>query len=118
MDIGQKIRKIRELKGFSQEYMSEKLDISQRSYSRIESNETDVKLSKLLKISDILTISVQKILGFDESFIFANCENAYGASNQNNYQFSEKEREQYQNQIDHLKGEIIFLRNQIERLSS
>lgn len=30
MDIGMNIRKIRELKGFSQEFMSQKLEMSQR----------------------------------------------------------------------------------------
>lgn len=117
MEIGHKIRKIRELKGYSQEYMANQLELSQRSYSRIESNGVDLTLSKLQKISKVLEVSVQKILGFDESFIFSNCENAYGASNQTNYQYSEKEREQYQSQIDHLKGEVIFLRSQLENFS-
>ena len=41
------IRKIRELKGFSQDYMAQQLSISQRQYSRIEKNETEIALSKL-----------------------------------------------------------------------
>lgn len=35
-----KIKKIRELKGYSQDYVANKLAISQRAYSKIESGET------------------------------------------------------------------------------
>lgn len=34
--FGDKIRKVREIRGFSQEFMSEKLNLSQRAYSKIE----------------------------------------------------------------------------------
>lgn len=94
--------------------MSQQLELSQRQFSRIENNETDVSLSKLEKIGEVLEVSLTQILGFDERFIFQNCENAFG-TNQNYYAFSEKEREQYEKRITHLEGEIIFLRNQLER---
>ena len=35
--IGINIRKIRELKGLSQEYMASQLSLSQRAYSKLES---------------------------------------------------------------------------------
>ena len=114
MDVGTNIRKLRELKGFSQEYMSQQLKLSQRQLSRIENNETDVSLTKLERIGEILEVSLTQILGFDERFIFQNCENAFG-TNQNYCAFSEKEREQYEKRITHLEGEIVFLRNQLER---
>ena len=107
------IRKIRELKGFSQDYMSQKLNISQRQYSRIEKNETEVALSKLQTISEILEVTTQQLLGFDEKFIFQNCENACG-THQYNYAFSEQERQQYEKQIAHLEGEILFLRQLVK----
>jgi transcriptional regulator with XRE-family HTH domain len=114
MDIGNNIRKVRELKGYSQEYIASAMGISQRQYSRLEKNETELTLSKLISIADILEATPQQLMGFDEKFIFQNCDNAYGANNQNNYAFSEKERENYEKQIDHLKGEIVFLRTQLE----
>ena len=110
MEIGQNIRKIRELKGFSQEFMSKKLDISQRQYSRIENGETEVTVTRLQDISTLLDVTPQQLLGFDEKFIFKNCENAFGGVHQNYYAFSEKEREQYEKRIAHLEGEILFLR--------
>lgn len=53
-------------------------------------------------------------MGFDEKFIFKNCETALGGINQNYYAFSEKEREQYEKRIAHLESEIVFLRSQLE----
>jgi len=54
-------------------------------------------------------------MGFDERFIFKNKGDAYGI-NQNYYAYSEKEREQYENQIKHLSEEITFLRKQLENI--
>jgi transcriptional regulator with XRE-family HTH domain len=112
MDIGMNIRKIRELKGFSQEFMAQKLEISQRQYSRIENNDTEIAVTRLEAISQVLEVTPQQLLGFDEKFIFQNCENAFG-TNQNYYAFSEKEREQYEKRIAHLEGEILFLREMV-----
>jgi len=113
MNIGTNIRKIRELKGFSQDYMANQLKISQRQYCRIEKDETELTLSKLDSIGAILEVTTVQLLGFDEKLIFQNCENAFG-TNQNYYAYSEKERALFEKRIAHLEGEIIFLRNQLE----
>ncbi|MAZ37435.1 helix-turn-helix domain-containing protein [Salibacteraceae bacterium] len=42
MDIGLNIKKVRELKGYTQDYVAQQLAISQRQYSRIEQNESDI----------------------------------------------------------------------------
>ena len=118
INIGQNIRKIRELKGYSQEFLASELEISQRQLSRIENNESDISVSKLENISKILEVSLNQILGFDERFIFQHCENAYGANHQNNYAFSEKEREQYEKRISHLEEEITYLREQLNSIIS
>ncbi|MDR0802540.1 MAG: helix-turn-helix domain-containing protein, partial [Fluviicola sp.] len=36
MHVGQKIKKLRELKNFTQEYMANRLEMTQPSYSKIE----------------------------------------------------------------------------------
>ncbi|MCF6350336.1 MAG: helix-turn-helix domain-containing protein [Flavobacteriaceae bacterium] len=107
MDIGLNIKKIRELKGYSQDYMANQLTISQRQFSRIEKNEVDLNLSRLNDISKLLEVTPSQILGFDEKFIFQNCETVFG-SNQNYYAFSEKERELYEKTLQD-KDEIIAM---------
>lgn len=117
MDIGNNIRKIRELKNYSQEYLANKMEISQRQLSRIENNESELTISKLEIISNILEVSPNQLLGFDEKFIFQNCKTAFG-TNQNYYAFSDKERNQYNSRINHLEEEIKYLRKQLENLIS
>ena len=118
MEIGENIRKIRELKGYSQEYVANALEISQRTYSRIEANEVELGLYKLTKISQLLEVTPQQIMGFDEKIIFNNKGAAYGATHQTNYTFSDEERKQYLSQISHLKEEVLFLRTQLKELLS
>lgn len=45
--LGNKIRKIRTLKGYSQEYISDKLKISQSAYSDIETNKSKLDIIRL-----------------------------------------------------------------------
>ena len=54
MEIGFKIKKIRELRNYSQEHMAEKLGISQVSYSRVESGQTKMDLKRLHDIAKVL----------------------------------------------------------------
>lgn len=59
MNVGVKIRKIRELKGYSQEFIASELNITQSHYSRIEKNESDIKISRLAEIADALEVPVE-----------------------------------------------------------
>jgi len=64
--IGAKIKAAREAKRFSQDYMAAKLQISQASYSRLESDITKTDLNKLQVISDLLELNPYNL--FDEVF--------------------------------------------------
>lgn len=55
--IGEKIRIQRQIKNYSQEYMAFMLDISQAAYSNIERNETNLTLSRIYEIAEILQLS-------------------------------------------------------------
>ena len=68
MKIGENIRKFRVLKGYSQEYMANVLEISQRNYSKIERNEIKVTDDKIFNIAKILEIQPQNLICFEESF--------------------------------------------------
>ena len=57
-----KIREIRKSKGFSQQFMSKHLKISQVSYSKIENNKTQLNWSKLSKIAEILDLNVWDLI--------------------------------------------------------
>ncbi|MFM7194875.1 MAG: helix-turn-helix domain-containing protein [Bacteroidota bacterium] len=68
--IGDKIRKIRNIRGYSQEYMGSRLHMSQNNYSRIELDQINLTLKTLEDIASVLDISTQDILNFQETQIF------------------------------------------------
>lgn len=71
-DLGLKIKKIRELKNYKQEYMADKLGISQSAYSRYENMETEVSEDMLKQIAEVLEVTPEQIETFDERVIFNN----------------------------------------------
>jgi transcriptional regulator with XRE-family HTH domain len=70
MKVGQKIKKLRELKNFTQEYMAAHLEMSAANYSRLERDEIPLTLEKLQSISQVLEINYLDILTFDEKQVF------------------------------------------------
>ena len=74
--IGFNIRKIREAKGFSQDYMANVLDISQASYARLENEDTKVTVDRLYKIAEVLDTNIIDFFNTDNVTI----------QNQNNYE--------------------------------
>jgi transcriptional regulator with XRE-family HTH domain len=74
MNIGSKIRKMRELKGFKQESLAEFLNMSQANLSKIENDELDLQFSKLTQIAKFLDVEVEQIVMLDKAPYF-NVEN-------------------------------------------
>lgn len=109
--IGEKIRKIRTLNGFSQENMADMLNISLVSYGDIERCKTRLTSSRLEEIARALEVSVEDIETFDEkiAFIFKNSGNAFAGYNQTNHHYSDTnaqlELEKMRTQIELLKLE-------------
>lgn len=60
--IGEKIRQQRVIKGYSQEYMSFALEISQAAYSKIERDETELSVTRAYQIAEVLEISPFSLL--------------------------------------------------------
>lgn len=79
--IGNKIKNIRELKNFTQEYMAEKLDISQAAYSKLEKGDIKVSSEKLSQIAKILDVNPEDITAFDSQKYFNSFNNVKGSNN-------------------------------------
>lgn len=62
MTKGEKISKHRKILGFSQEDLANKLDISRQSVSKWELNESDPDLTNLVKLSQLLNITIDYLL--------------------------------------------------------
>ena len=116
--VGQKIRKIRELKGFSQDYVAQKLNLTQKAYSNIEAGKTKLDFDRLEDISKILEIEPMNVLAFDEQILFNNNNHATQTGSFGVFYASKEEHNLYKAQIEQLKEENTFLREEIAFLRS
>lgn len=64
------IRKIRELKNLTREYVADELKMSTSGYGKIERGDVDLSVSKLIEISKVLDVSIEFIFKFDVSIFF------------------------------------------------
>jgi transcriptional regulator with XRE-family HTH domain len=120
MDIGDKIRKVRELKGYKQEYVAEKVGLSVTAYGNIERNDSSLTFERLEQIAEVLEVTVQDILNIPEQL------NIHSISNSNNVGFNhtfndnrvctEGEAAAYKQSISNLEKEIEYLREQNSKL--
>lgn len=62
--VGRIISSIRMRRGYSQEYVAFNLDISQKTFSRIEQNGDSLSLAKLKKISQLLDFDLVRLISF------------------------------------------------------
>jgi transcriptional regulator with XRE-family HTH domain len=77
MPAHEKIRFLRQAKGWTQEEVADKLKMSQNGYGSIERGETDVNLSRLKQIAGLYDIHSSELL--DEKAVF----NQSGTKNKN-----------------------------------
>ena len=59
------IRKIREYRNYTQDYLAAKLSISQNAYSKIELGYSKITLERLFQIAIILDIEVVQLITVD-----------------------------------------------------
>ena len=61
-DCLERIRLLRQLKGYSQNYMALKLGISQRAYSKLETNKVELTVKRLKQIANVLEIEAGELI--------------------------------------------------------
>jgi len=113
MSVGLKIKKLRELKNYTQAYMAQKLKLSLSGYGKIERDETDITLKRLKEIASILETDYSNILNFDEKNIFNITHNKTANGVVQNQQVNNAEG--WQKLVLQLKEENRFLRGIVEK---
>ena len=106
MNIGNRLRKLRELRNYTQSYMSIQLEISLSAYSKIERDETEISLKRLQQIAEILNISVIGILHFDEQVLIDQANSGEKVSTPPPHTDS---------LVEQLRSEIEFLRSLLNK---
>lgn len=66
-DIGMRLRKIREFRNYTQEYMANKLDVSQNAYSKMENGITPITTDRLEQLATILDVPVETVLNSERN---------------------------------------------------
>lgn len=117
LNIGTKIKKLRELKNLTQEHMASVIGVTQSAYSRLELGETEITYSKLERIAGELGMKPEEVIAFNESMVFNVMHNQTGNGLiiQNN-SLNNEERELYKLQIETLKEEVAYLKKIIDNL--
>jgi transcriptional regulator with XRE-family HTH domain len=116
MKIGDNIKKLRELRNYTQEVMAEKLNISQNAYSKIERGETDVSFSRLVQISQVLEVNLLDLIAFDGQKMLFNVTNT---NNQTATAYLQNDLPVILQEINKVyEGRITDLHKEIDRLHS
>src|ERR1700752_4040915 len=106
--IAYNIKRIREEKNLTQEYVASRLGISQNAYSRIENNRTKLSTDRLRLIAHILNMPLHELLvpGDHKGPLNYTIENEYVLT------LVESQKENYNQTIALLKAEIEHLRKE------
>jgi transcriptional regulator with XRE-family HTH domain len=118
MKIGNRLKTLRTSKGYTPEFIAEKLGISKSTYGRYERNENVPDLNVLEEIASLYEITIAELLT-DEHIIFSKDQKG-GTSNNAliiNQQLSEKLINQYELRIKEKDELISDLKSKLEKFS-
>jgi transcriptional regulator with XRE-family HTH domain len=65
--VAANIRKIREFRNYTQDYLAAKLSISQNAYSKIELGYSKLTVERLFQIAAVLDVKVMQLIVVDHS---------------------------------------------------
>jgi transcriptional regulator with XRE-family HTH domain len=114
------IKKVRELRNFTQGFVAEQLKMTQAGYSKIEAGQVELTLNRLDEIAKILKTSILELMNFDEQKIFNNHFDNVNQNTTNGNIYSDKEvlqklEKQYEARIADLKQEVDRLHTLLQK---
>ena len=122
--IGSKIKRIREMRGITQEEIAEALNLTAQAYGRMERGETSISAERLGKIAEKLGVNTDEIMRYDENKFIISGNSNNGEASESNLQFNLNiyERDQtievLKDTITNQHEQIKFLQNQVEKLTA
>lgn len=79
-NIGFKLKTLREINNYSQEYIAGQLNISQAAYSKIESGATQLAIEHLTKLAEVYKLTPNDILGWGDKWHINEIHNSNGVA--------------------------------------
>jgi len=121
--LGEKIKKVREFRNYTQDYVAQQLKMTQAEYSRIERNEMDISFSRLENIAKILDVNTADLIKYDEQSMFTNYISNSSMFTTNGYVLNDKEvltelKKQYEERLTEKNKEIERLHALLEKALS
>jgi transcriptional regulator with XRE-family HTH domain len=108
----EKIRTIRDAKGFSQEYMADQLGISKTAYGKIERGETKASLHRLEQIASALELSLEELLS--GQVVIYNKQFQKGNSSLQTFSTNDQEVIVLHQKVAHLEEKVALLERENE----
>ena len=111
-----RIKKIREFRNFTQQYLADKLDISQNAYSKIENGTTKLTIDRLEQVAKLLDVPMDSLLSSEKQVLNVenNSINKFYAHIEN---LHEENKEILQQQIEFLQQQNKNLLTTIDELA-
>jgi len=116
MTLGDKLKRARINKNFTQEYLAEVLNVSQKTYSNFENDKSKPAFGQVEDIANVLEMSVLDFLSGDNVTINSTNGDHSGFIYQN--QFPEKLVEQYEERIKELKEQVQELKEELKTVKN
>lgn len=113
----QKIRKLRDSLGYSQEFVAAKMGIAQNTYSKIESGQSPLTIERAKKLGEIFDV--------EPDFFFSDDSGIVNHNHGNDYKFIinpetyiENQKELFEMLIKEKDEQILYLKTELERVKS
>lgn len=126
LNIGIKLKTLRELHGIKQDDIAQRLGISQNAYSKLETGETDITLKRLEEIAKIYNMKFTDLFNFDPQNIIhqitssskatSDADTFVNIGNNTINQTTPDKQDLYERYIQQQQEEIKFLKEMIEHL--
>lgn len=116
LQIGKKLRLLREKYDMTQEYLANELDMSISGYSRIERDEVKLSLDKLIKVCHLMKLEMDDLIYRKDTEILM--EELYESDIDDQFKPTKNARilqKLYEKQIKYLNDEVKYLREQLEK---
>ena len=121
--LSNKIKLLREVHNYTQEFVANELEISQKTYSQLEKGETKVTIDRIEKLAKLYKMDYLDLLKLNEQTFIQNITQSQGICSSKadivtyNNPPSDEERKLYQATIQRLEQEIDRLHQLLDNLT-
>lgn len=112
LSVSENIRLIRESRGYSQEYIANKLNVTQQAYSNMEKKPETMTLGRLKELAKVLDVSLLTLLTEESMYVLNNFnqQGGYAVTKMEQYVSAENALKIYEEMIKELREEVKSLK--------